>query len=376
MKAGQQSPLDVWHLTVGLGRGGVERLLVGILPEMRHLGIRPRVLVLKGWGPVGDDLRAAGVPVDVLHGTGGVDPRPVWRLMGRLRSGRPDVLHAHLSRAVMAGTWAARWSGTPVIAHFHSLVGPRPAWQDRLESRACRRAVALLAVSRAVAQDRVERLKLCAEAFRVIPNGIDTASLADIPEPAVAPENPLVAGFMGRLLERTKGIDVLLQAAEHIQGAVGADRLRFQIAGGPPEAARRLQRSVARRQLGAMVDVLGEVAEPGGALRRWDLLVLPSRQEGFGLVLLEAMAAGRAVVATSQGGIPEVVDDGKTGLLVPPGDPVALAEALLALEQERERVIRLGRAARQSVQERFPSHRTAAAWAEIARTVAAGREAA
>ena len=143
--------LEVWHLAVGLGRGGAEKLLVTVLPHLQERGVRCRVLALKREGPVADELRRAGVPVEALGGAGRKDPRPVWRLVRRLRAGRPDVLHAHLSRAILAGSWAARLSGVPLIAHFHSLAGDRPAWQDLLEARACRGAAACVAVSRAVA---------------------------------------------------------------------------------------------------------------------------------------------------------------------------------------------------------------------------------
>ena len=208
--------ISVCHLLVGLTRGGAERLLVEVLPHLPAHDIRPTVLALKDWGPVGEDLRSRGIEVDALGGKGKGDPRPVLRLVSRLRRQRPVVLHAHLARAVMAGWWAARSAGVPLVAHFHSLAGKRPAWQDRLEGVAARRARARVAVSAAVAADRAYRFNLPVDAFQVIHNGIDTSRFAALPAPA--PSRP-VFGFLGRLPVREKGLDTLLAAAERLERA-------------------------------------------------------------------------------------------------------------------------------------------------------------
>jgi len=355
--------IPVCHLLVGLTRGGAERLLVEVLPHLPAQGIRPTVLALKDWGPVGEDLKARGIEVDALGGKGKGDPRPVLRLVSRLRRQRPVVLHAHLARAVMAGWWAARSAGVPLVAHFHSLAGGRPAWQDRLEGVAARRAGARVAVSAAVAADRAQRFQLPVDAFQVIHNGIDTGRFAALPEPAT--DRP-VFGFLGRLPVREKGLDTLLAAAERLESS-GAAWPAIEIAGGPPEAAAELRRQVARSGLENRVRVLGEVGDVMALLARWSALVMPSRSEGFGLALVEAMAAGRPVVACRTGGIPEVVDDGDTGILVPPEDPAALAEAMARLAADPAGLLRLGASARRVACRRFDAGETAAAWARVAR---------
>ncbi|MFQ5719567.1 MAG: glycosyltransferase family 4 protein [Acidobacteriota bacterium] len=366
--------LTVWHLLVGLDRGGAERLLTQILPLMSQHAIETRVLALKGPGPTASDLEDAGIPVEALAGTGRADPRPVLRLLRRLRAGRPDVVHAHLSRAVLAASWTTSRTRTPLIAHVHSLAGERARWQERLEARACRRAQARIAVSAAVARERENRLGLPAGAFHVLPNGIDTSSLAAIPSRPPCPGRPLQVGFLGRLLIRAKGLDVLLDAAGLLLSDGRGGRLSIEIAGGPAQAAGDLHGQLRRRKLTSMVTLRGSVPGPAEVLRGWDVLVLPSRSEGFGLVLLEAMAAGRAVVATRQGGIPEVVEDGTTGLLVAPGDAGELARALGRLEEDRELVCALGRAGRRRTRERFDREPVAAGWADLARVVARGSQ--
>ncbi|MFQ5669636.1 MAG: glycosyltransferase [Acidobacteriota bacterium] len=362
------SVLAVWHLLVGLTRGGAERLVADVLPHLGEHGMRPQVLVLKGWGPMGREFRQADIPVEVLGGRGSGDPRPVVKLLARLRRERPALLHAHLTRAVLAGGWAARWARIPLIVHFHSLAGERPFWHDRFEGAITRQAVARVAVSEAVAADRAGRLHLPRHDFQVVPNGIAMQRFLEVPAPDSAAGRPLVAGFLGRLLVREKGLDVLLDAAARLRDDPHAGRrIHFEIAGGPEAMAAVLRGEIQRRGLGGRVALLGEVPDPVSALARWDLAVLPSRSEGFGLVLVEAMAAGRPVVASRTGGIPEVVQDSPGGVLVPPGDSRALARALADLAGAPETLGAMGRAAREHVRERFDAVHTARGWARLAR---------
>lgn len=360
----KRSGLHVWHLVVGLGRGGAESLLVSILPRLAEEGQKVQVVALKGWGPVGDDLEAAGISVTALGGRGRRDPRPVWRLLRKLRQEQPDRVHAHLTRAVIAAGWACRWTGTPLVAHFHSLAGDRPRWQDRLEGAAARRAVARVAVSRSVARDRAGCLGLPQDAFQVIANGVVPARFAGVPALSVRRGRPLSCGFLGRLQTRDKGLDLLLQAMARLGDAAGA-RLTLDIAGGPPATMRALSLQARDLGLGNSVRFLGEVADPVATLAGWDLLVLPSRREGFGLVLVEAMAAGRPVLASDAGGIPEVVEDGVNGWLVPAGDAGALADALAGLSERREDVVTCGARARLDAAARFDVAATASAWAGV-----------
>ncbi len=356
----------VWHLVVGLTRGGAERLLVDVLPRLAAHGQEPRVLALKGWGPVGDDLEKAGIPVTALGGRGRGDPRPVWSLLRLLRREPPVRMHAHLTRAVLAASWAGRGLKVPLIAHFHSLAGDRPGWKERLEAGASRRAAARVAVSTAVAQDRARRFHLPLDAFQVVPNGIDLGRFAGLPDLEETRHRPLVAGFLGRLLIHDKGLDILLDAMALLASGSGpAADLRLEVAGGPASMAAELAARAAALGLGSRVRFLGEVPDATAVLAGWDLLLLPSRREGFGLVLAEAMASGRPVIASRAGGIPEVVDDGKTGLLVPPGDAAALAGALERLAGSQDEMCAMGRRARRQAQVRFDAARTAAAWAGV-----------
>lgn len=350
----------IWHLIVGLGQGGAEQLLADVLPRQRAAGLQAQVVALKRTGALLGTLRERGVPVRMLGGRGRADPRPLWRLRRAFLREQPRLVHAHLARAIVAAHLAIG-RRTPVVAHFHSLRAPGPFWLDRLERRAARRAAARVAVSRAVAEDRARAWGIPIEAFDIVPNGIDLGPLVSLPPPQVRGEQ-LVIGFLGRLVPE-KGIDTLLDAAA-LPALRDRRGLSFEIAGGPADAARALDGEVARRGLSDRVHVRGELTAPA-ALAGWDLLVLPSRREGFGLVLVEAMAAARPIVAAAAGGIPEVVEDGVTGRLVPSGNPGALAAALADLVADAGLRTRLGVAGREVARRRFDVGETARQWAEI-----------
>jgi glycosyltransferase involved in cell wall biosynthesis len=222
-----------------------------------------------------------------------------------------------------------------------------------------------VAVSIAVAADRARLFDLPLEAFQIMPNGIQAEPFAAVPDPSAETNARLVVGFLGRLQIEDKGLDLLLLALARQTGPPAAS---LEIAGGPPETIRILKARAAELGLEERVQFLGEVDDPVAALARWDLLVLPSRREGFGLVLVEAMAAGRPVVAARAGGIPEVVEDGVTGLLVPVDDVPALAAALDRMASDPGERVRLGRQGRQVALKKFSAAGTAAAWAGVSLT--------
>jgi glycosyltransferase involved in cell wall biosynthesis len=191
-----------------------------------------------------------------------------------------------------------------------------------------------------------------------IHNGVDRAVLAaGGPSPVPAPYLLCVAAF-----HPWKGVDVLLRAFAMLTGDRPA--LRLVLAGyGPQEGA--LRAMAAELGIAARVLFTGERtrAQVAALLRGCEALALPSRAETFGLAAAEAMACGKAVVASAVGGVPEVVRDGREGLLVPPDDPPALAAALGRVLDDRALATRLGRAGEAAVRTRFSREHTGAAYA-------------
>ncbi len=307
--------------------GGGEESLLGLAARLdrRHWHLLGSVTAE---GEVGARLRALGVPVSVV-------PLPrlrpwtllgaavgFWRLRALLARERVALVHAHGSRGALYAGLAGHRLGVPLVWHVR-VADPDP----RLDRWLVRLSTAIVANSGATAA-RLRRVPGAAAKTTIVPNGVDLARFAPGPsDPALRealgldPAVPTI-GYFGRL-ERGKGVDVLLDAAERLHAKLPATAFLF-VGDGPlrePLAARAVASGLPARFVGYRDDV-------AALLRLCAVLVLPSRQEAFGRVLIEAMATGVPVVATAVGGIPEVCVDGVTGLLVPPEDPDALAVAI------------------------------------------------
>jgi len=224
-----------------------------------------------------------------------------------------------------------------------SLEGGEPGGRFTANPRALRaalrRATRVVACARSLAASARALAPEVAPRLGVIPNGVEPGLFAD--GPAYPHPHPYVAA-VGRLVPQ-KGFDVLLEAFAHL----GAPEVDLLIAGDGPER-RRLEAMRERLGLEGRVHLLGAAdrATVARLYRGARLVACPSRWEGLPLVCLEAMASGRAVVASRVDGIPGAVGDGETGLLVPPEDPLALADALGALLEDGPRRERLGARAR------------------------------
>ncbi len=229
-----------------------------------------------------------------------------------------------------------------------SLVG-------RLHGRAVRSIHAVVAVSEAVRRHLVRGLGLPAERITVIPLGVGPRPLPSGTELDRArrdlglSETALVVGTVARLAPE-KALHVLLEAMVWVKAAVPAARCLI-VGDGPCRAG--LQRLAGRLGVDGMVTFAGERRDGAALIPLFDVAVLPSVSEGLPLFLLEAMAAGKPVVATRVGGVPEVVCNGRSGLLVPAGDPTRLAGAIILVLRHRFLGRRMGEAGLRRVRERF-----------------------
>ena len=301
----------------------------------------------------------------------------------------PDLVHSHTWYANLAGHLASLLYGIPHVVTVHSLEPLRPWKAEQLgggyalsswcERTAVEAAAAVIAVSDGMRDDVLAAYPAVpAERVRVIRNGIDTAEYS--PDPAtgvlerygVDPARPSVV-FVGRVT-RQKGLPVLLRAAADIDSAA-----QLVICAGQADTP-ELESEVSdlARELRAGRD--GVVWLSGMLAKREVIQLLshatvfacPSLYEPLGIVNLEAMACGTAVVGSKVGGIPEVVADGETGLLVPPGDPAALAHAVNELVTDEHRAAEMGRRGRARAEAEFGwasiAAQTAGLYAELAGT--------
>jgi glycosyltransferase involved in cell wall biosynthesis len=276
-----------------------------------------------------------------------------FRLLRRaLESVSPSLLHMHGFKAALIGLPAARLSGVPALVTVHNY----PAERGRAALPAVLRAAGgsktgYIAVSRALARV-LSGWGIAPSRLSVIHNGIDPAPFetagAGRPLAGQAP-GKLVVGTAARLA-RQKGLAYFLGAAARLAPLFPA--MRFEIVGDGPERC-SLEKLTRRLRLEERVSFTGYRTDLPACLAGMDIFVLPSLTEGLAITLLEAMAAGCAVVASQVGGVPEAVEDGINGLLVPPGDDAALAEAVASLAGDPVRAAALTAAARRVVRERF-----------------------
>lgn len=281
---------------------------------------------------------------------------PLWPVQLRRLLDRHgvDLVSVHSPVPYLADVTVAVAGRRPVVLTYHcgSLVkGVRGVdtvlrgYERYVLPRVFARADALVAVSPTSLAARVP-------GCRTIPPGVDT----DVFTPAPAPAGPPTVLYVGRI-ERSsawKGIGVLLDAFAGI--APQLPEARLELVGGG-DAVDGLRRHAAALGIADRVDFRGVLsgAELVGAYRRASVVVLPSLTEAetFGMALVEAMSCGRPVVGSRVGGIPDVVTDGRDGLLVPPGDPAALSAACLRLLTDPALADRLGRSGRRSAVTRF-----------------------
>jgi glycosyltransferase involved in cell wall biosynthesis len=315
------------------------------------------------------DLRAHGVPVERLDEiTNRFQVGLALRTLRFLSRHRHAVLHVHhvwpaADRYLVP---LAHVVGVDAVVVTEHLVGyAHSTGQKWLKARELARADEVVCVSRAVASMLEHDYAFDSGRGRVIENGVDAAGL-DRAQPRAAQERERVRALLGApegvfawvcvgRLETQKGIDVLIDAFALAHGpaagAAAAREARLWIVGEGSEHA-ALERRAAERGVGAQVRFAGSVVDAAPYYWGADGFALLSRWEGLPLALLEAQAAGLPVVAAAAGGIPEVVRDGTTGLMVPREDAPAAAAALRRIEDDAELARRLGyEAARQAREE-------------------------
>jgi len=360
-RARRNSATTVLHVIDTLGLGGAERFLVGLVTHLDRRHFAPLVAWVTSGGPFEDDLRAAGIEVIGIGAQGRRDRRALQRLVRLMKEKDVRLLNTHLFVDGFYGRMAAIWAGVPVrvVTQQNAYDDPDrrlPAWQIWANRALVPMTQQFVAVSQAT-ERYLRRVEWVPEGkIRRIPNAI--APLSTVKAEDVARlrrlwaaddgAGPLI-GTVARF-DPQKGLDVLLEAVARLRQHVPSLRCVFV-----GEGELRGQLEAQSRSLGVahMVHFSGTRRDVPAVLAALDVFVLPSRFEGLSLALLEAMAAGRPVVATAVSGTVEVVRHEATGLLVPPNDPEALAAALRRLLAERALAERLARAGQEHVLTRY-----------------------
>ncbi len=343
--------------------GGITSHLIALAEELRRQAVTPVLACLSGRGTDRTlfDLAAAhGIDAVELPMNGRFDIGVIDRLLALANDQRIDLVHTHNYRATVLAAAALR--RLPLVVTCHGLVGPQVplsvrAWQA-LELRCMRRARALIACSEQVRRDLLAN-RFPDSRIHAVYNGVpgpdpsalacDKAALRK--SPGIPGESPVVL-FAGRMVEG-KGLDLLLQAC--------AQRREWRcVAVGDGPARPTLE--ALSRQLGLEALFAGAQTDMTPWYLAADVVALPSRSEAFPMVLLEAAAHGRPVIATNVGGIPEIVQHGLTGLLLPdPAGSDTIADLVSALDQLRDpqRRAEMGQNARTKWAAEFSAQRMA-----------------
>jgi glycosyltransferase involved in cell wall biosynthesis len=354
MATPDRTRLRVVTLIDTLGFGGAEVLAASAAAQLARHG-HDSYLCASRTIPEGFAQQAAadGVRVLELGRRGTLDLRAWLPLVRLLRRERIDVLHAHKFGSNLWGSLVGRLACVPVVvAHEHSWANEAGTLRRLLDRFVIAPlADAIVAVSRADRELMVRVERIPPERVRVIPNGIPVPQPtgADVRAELGLGPDALVAVSVARLVP-VKALDVLVEAAALL--APDLPRLRVVLVGDGPEEA-RLRALVAERGLEQVVLLTGPRGDVPDVLAAADVAVICSDTEGMPLAVIEYLAAGLPVVATNVGGLPELVEDGVDGLLVPARDSRALAEALGRVLRDEELRRRLGARARDRQRDEF-----------------------
>ena len=342
--------LTILHSESSKGWGGQENRTLHECLGLKELGARPIVLARPGSAIVERAARA-GIEVRISEMRGSYDVRALVYVLGLIKREKVDVVSTHSGVDSFLCALAGRFSmRRPVVVRTRHLALP-------ITSRSTYSLLPhrVVTVSEYVRSYLVEQVGLGPDRVTAVPTGIDLKRFDPLKTPDTlrrelhkGPEAPLVGTVA--ILRRKKGHHVLLDAVPRVLKTF--PQALFLFAGDGPQRE-NITKRIRELGIGGNVRLLGLRTDVPVFLKGIDLFVLPTLEEALGTSYLEAMAMGKAVVGTRVGGVPEVVKDGVNGLLVPPEDPYALAEAVVRLLKNRDLAARMGLEGRAMVEKDF-----------------------
>jgi glycosyltransferase involved in cell wall biosynthesis len=320
-------PLKILHIDPERGWGGGERQVMGLLSYLSLRG-HQNDLLCDPDGPLRKEAQGIEIATFPVKIRNDLDVRAVFSVRRLIRNKKYDIVHCHTRRAQALSLWVGRADPSVkwIVTRRMDYTVKRDWYHRHLYKR---RIDGIVAISQKIA-DLLAEGGVRKEKIRVIHSGIDAAPF----QKAKAVESKSALPVVGTVavIEERKGHRFLLEAAALLKQE--GCRLKYLFAGEGSQKE-RLRKTAIRLGLEEEVMFLGFVPDIPSFLSKVGIFVLPSLYEGLGVAILEAMAAGKPVVATGVGGIPEVVEDQVTGLLVPPEDSRALARAISRLISEK-----------------------------------------
>ena len=322
--------LKILQLISSGGYYGAENMLLNLCASQDEAGCSNSLLLFYNVHVPNVEFyeraRRRGISVRMVHCRGRADLRAVREIREYMAEDAVDLVHTHGYKADLYGYFAARKAEKPIVATCHNWLGGTRALDiyNRLDRMVLKKFNAIAAVSEGV-RDRLLSSGVTNEKTRVIANGIDVAGFEHVERSAeLRGQAAKVIGVVARL-DLQKGFACLLAAVRELSGTFKDFKVVI-VGEGPDRQA--IEQAIANQGLQNTVVLLGQRADMPGIYAAMDAFVLPSLNEGLPMTVLEAMAASRPVIATRVGAIPRVIEDGKTGLLVNPGDAAGLRDAI------------------------------------------------
>ena len=322
----------ILYLSTSSGPGGAERVISNLAASLDPERYRA-ILCLFRTGWIQERSESRGVRTYVIPTHGMTDWR--WALQFRrlLRQERVDLIHAHEFDANVQGAFVAALSGIPLVATVHGKNYFCEKLRRRLAYRWVSRRATMVAVSENLKQFIVEKVRVSPDRIKVVYNGVDALPYCEASDVDLCrrdlglPDGDRIVGVVGNLYP-VKGHQYLIEGIPAILQKCPNTSFVFA---GRGQLETELKEQVHRLGLEKRVHFLGLRQDIPRILALLDVFVLPSLSEGLSMAILEAMIAGKPVVATQVGGNPELVLDGETGFLVPPRDSQALASSVATL---------------------------------------------
>jgi len=338
--------IKIIHLITGLNFGGAERLLLDLARGLDSEHFEVKVATVVAGGPLEEEFRAAGVPVRIFKKKSRIGFGVIWKIRKYLRVEAPDIVHTHLFGGDTWGRFAAILARVPVIISTEHNTNLDEGWAKRKVKKFLSFFTKkIIAISEAVQNYSIVRDRISAKKIVVIRNGINLEKFSSLPEKKFG--DPPVIGVVGRL-EEQKGHKYLFEALNLIKTipwilwVVGDGSLKNDL--------EHLAKDLNLRE---RIIFLGARRNVPEILSKIDIVVMPSLWEGLGIAVLEAAAAGKPIVASRVGGIPEIISDGETGILVEPGNVKSLADGLEHVLLGKIDAKDMGARARKMVEEKF-----------------------
>jgi glycosyltransferase involved in cell wall biosynthesis len=348
--------IDVLHVIGSLSAGGAERNLYYLAPHFASSRVRYAICCLFHKGEFAGEVENLGVSVFELGYRKRFFFSTVLRLARLLRTRRVKVIHTHLFQSGLVGRLAAWRAGVPaIVSHEHGKTLWKRWYHRFFERYAIGRTDLRLAVSKDIRDLRIQRERTPESKIRIVVNAVDPATFECDEATRVRKrtelglDNTFIIGTVGRLVD-AKSYDFLLSVAARVRKQRPDVSL---IIIGEGELADDLKRIRDSLDLKETVRFLGKRTDIPDLMAAMDLYVISSKREGLPVTLIEAMMAGKPIVSTSVGGIPETISHGVDGRLVRFGDEEELSQTILDLIGDTEEMERLGKNARKRAIDRY-----------------------